>query len=155
MPWSFGARWRTIARNSSRATVLGSWSGPELVDDPKLLIGDEQEQPEQLRLDRRDRAQDVVDRQRVGRRQDGVGGDPRVASRPSPRRPALIGLRPGPLEDLAQDAVLDARCEADLAERLVAAERVGDLADRRHHGLDEADPARARLEVEPVARDGR
>ena len=28
MPWSFGARCRTIARNSSRAGVEGSWSGP-------------------------------------------------------------------------------------------------------------------------------
>ena len=28
MPWSSGSRWSTIARNSSRATVLGSWSGP-------------------------------------------------------------------------------------------------------------------------------
>ena len=27
-PWSSGARWRTIARNSSRAGVDGSWSGP-------------------------------------------------------------------------------------------------------------------------------
>ena len=38
---------------------------PELVDDPELLVRDEQEEPEQLRLDRRDRPQDVVDRQRV------------------------------------------------------------------------------------------
>ena len=27
-PWSFDSRWRTIARNSSRAGVEGSWSGP-------------------------------------------------------------------------------------------------------------------------------
>ena len=62
--------------------------------------------------------------------------------------------RPGPgrgepaLEDLAQGALLDAGHAADLLERLVAAERVGDVADRRHHGVDEADPAGRGLEVE-------
>ena len=67
-PWSSGSRWSTIARNSSRATVLGSWSGPELVGHPELLVRDEQQEAEQLALDRRHGAQDVVDRQRVGRR---------------------------------------------------------------------------------------
>ena len=78
-----------LARDRARQLVR-----PELVDDPELLVRDEQEQPEQLRLDRRDRPQDVVDRQRVGRGQDGVRGDPRLASRPAVR-PWAIGLRAG------------------------------------------------------------
>ena len=58
--------------------------------------------------------------------------EPRVRSR---------GRRDPPIEDLAQHALLDARRAADLLERLVAAERVGDVADGRHDRLDEADPA--------------
>ena len=106
--------------------------GSELVDDPELLVRDEQEQAEQLRLDRRDRPQDVVDRQRVGRGQDRVGGDPRLAAPLCPDRRSLRDRVPRrSLEDLAQDALLDARRATDLAERLVATKRVGDLRGSR------------------------
>ena len=116
---------------------------PELIGDTDLLVRDEQKQPQQLRLLRRDRAQDVADRQRIGRRQHGIGGDP----------PVPLAARGGgkpPVQDLAQHALLDAAHAADLLERLVPAERVGDVAERRHHGLDEADPPRRGLEVEAL-----
>ena len=51
-PWSSGARASTIARNSSRASVLGSWSGPSSSRTAQLLLGDEQQEPQQLLLDR-------------------------------------------------------------------------------------------------------
>ena len=72
----------------------------ELLGDPELLLGHEEEQPEQLGLDRGDRPQDVADRQRVRRREDGLGGDPRgcLAARASPRPDRLGDL---PVEDLA------------------------------------------------------
>ena len=56
------------------------------------------------------------------------------------RSPAAIGLRAGRSRTWREDALLDARDAPDLAERLVAAERVGDLADGGHDRLDEADP---------------
>ena len=90
----------------------------------------------------------------IARRMSPIGsasGEDRIASaliRDSPSwpfRPEARRRRSGcgrALEDLAQDPFLDARDAPDLAERLVAAERVVDLADGRHHGLDEADPTR-------------
>ena len=100
-----------LARHRARELV-----GPEFVDHPELLVRDEQEEPQQLRFDRRDRTQDVVDRERIWRRQHRIGGDPgrsgladRIARRP--------------LEDLTQDAILDTRGQANLADGLVAPER--------------------------------
>ena len=82
-----------------------------------------------------------------GRGQHGVGGD--AGGRLAATRPGPAGGRGDPpVQDLAQDALLDARLVADLLERLVAAERIGDVADGRHDGLDEADAAGRRLEVE-------
>ena len=46
----------------------------------------------------------------------------------SPARPGPVGGEP-PLEDLAQGPLLDPGDAADLLERLVAAERVVDVAD--------------------------
>ena len=122
--------------------MLGSWSGPELVGHAQLLIRDEEQQPKQLRLDRGHGAQDVADRQRVRRGQHGVRGDRVAASPPRASRPGATGRRDPPVQDLAQDALLDARLAADLLEGLVAAERIGDVADRRHDRVDEADAAR-------------
>ena len=97
MPWSFGARCRTIARNSSRAGVDGSWSGPISSDDAKLLVRHEQDQPQELLLDRRDRREDPVDRQRVGGADHGVRGDPALDG--GRLRAAVEHLEDGPLLD--------------------------------------------------------
>ena len=51
-----------LARDRARQLI-----GTQLVDDAELLVRDEQEQPEELGLDRRHGTQDVVDRQRIGR----------------------------------------------------------------------------------------
>ncbi len=48
----------------------------ELVGDAELLLRDEEDQAEQLLLDGRDRREDPVDRERVGRADHGVRGDP-------------------------------------------------------------------------------
>ena len=65
-----------------------------------------------------------------------ASGDARTASaviRDSPLAPspAAVGDRVArrPLEDLAEDPILDPGYPADLAERLVATKRIGDLAD--------------------------
>ena len=139
-PWSSGARWRTIARNSSRAGVEGSWSGPSSSATRGLLIRGEEQEPEQLLLDRRDRGEDPVDRQRVGRGEDGVGGDPALGGRAARRRPAM--------EDLQDGALLDARHVVDLLEVGVAHHRVRDRPQRRRDRVDEAGLAAGRLEVD-------
>ena len=102
----------------------------ELVGDAELLVGDEQEQAQQLGLDRGHGAQDVADRQGVRRGEHGVRGDARAAAVAAPTCAGPDAARGGdaPIEDLAQDALLDAGHLADLLERLVAPERVGDVA---------------------------
>ena len=85
---------------------------PELVGDAELLVRHEQQQPEQLRLDRRDGAQDLADRQRVRRgRRASVGPvsrSPRVAT--ARRRAAMRRSR-----TWRSDALLDAGHVADRA----------------------------------------
>ena len=124
MPWSLGARWRTIARNSSRATVLGSWSGPSSSTTRSCWSGTS-------RSSRSSSASTGVTARRMSWIGSASGDDrtasavirtPRPGSRPGVRRDRIAGR---PLEDLAQDALLDARHAPDLAERLVTAERVG------------------------------
>ena len=74
---------------------------------------------------------------------------------PPAGRPVGDRVAGRPLEHLAQDPLLDAGDAMDLPEGLVAPQRVGDVADGRHDGLDEADPPGRGLEVEPRRRDGR
>ena len=82
-----------------------------------------------------------------GRGQHGIRGDAggrlALAARPGP-----TGRRDPPVQDLAQDPLFDTRLVADLLERLVAAERIGDIADGRHDRVHEPDAARRRLQVE-------
>ena len=59
----------------------GQLVGADLVGRAGLLLRGEQQEAEQLLLDRRDRGEDPVDRQRVGRGEHRVGGDPALATR--------------------------------------------------------------------------
>ena len=64
----------------------------------------------------------------------------------APRTHPTGGSDP-PVEHLAQDALLDTGHPTDLLERLVAPQRIGDVADGRHHRIDEAHPAGRCLDV--------
>ena len=105
-PWSFGRARRTIARTARGRPSMGSWSGPMLVDASgpagpgRAAAGAAARASTGVIA-----AQDLVDRQRVGRGEDGVRGDParpiappgagraverpRAASAPRPRAPGV------------------------------------------------------------------
>ena len=81
------------------------------------------------------------DRSASGDGEDGVGVDPAPPASAVADGPWPAGLRAGRSSTWSSDALLDARDAADLRRVAVAADRVGDVADRRHDRLDEAAPA--------------
>ena len=115
---------------------------PKLLGNADLLLGHEEEQAEQLGLDRGHRLEDVPDRQGVRRREHRIGRDAcrAIAS-------TRADCREPPLQGLAQHPLVDAGDMMHLLECLVAAKRIGDVADRQDDRIDERDPPRRGLEI--------
>ena len=91
-PGRSAARWRTIARNSSRAGVDGSWSGPISSAARSCCSGASSSSRSSSSSTGVIAREDPVDRQGVGGADDGVGGDPALRRDP-PARAAGGGPR--------------------------------------------------------------
>jgi hypothetical protein len=118
----------------------GQLVGPDLVGCAGLLIGGEEQETEQLFLDRGDGPENLVDWQSVGGGKHGVRGDPTLRGG--------AARRWAPVENFEHRPLLNARHVVDLLEVGVAHHRVGDRPEGRGDGVDESSLAAGGLEVD-------
>ena len=115
--------------------------GLEQVLDPGLLVGQEQEQPEQLDLDRGDRLHDLLGADRLGRGAHGVERDPGAGMLAADRRTTTArgaDRSIGPtMERFEQRLLADRRSAREQLDVGVADHRVADLAERRQDRVDQ------------------